>query len=62
MYLTKSTFCIHGMLPEIQLLATRYHDFIQNKLSKIIHSFLFYVVKVSQNGRRNIDGKDYNII
>ena len=60
-YLPRSSVCEHMLLlPEIQVLASRYHHFIQKNLFETEHSSLLLIVRDSPSGNRNIPRDTYN--
>ena len=60
-YLPRSSICEHMLLlPEIQVLASRYHHFIQKNLFETEHSSLVLIVRDSPSGNRNIPRETYN--
>ena len=61
-YLPRSTQCVHGLLPEMQILAKRYHNFIETKLLERRHSSLILIVRESPSGNRNIPRPVYDYI
>ena len=62
-YLPRSSQCVHILLlPEIQTLAARYHNFIQNNLYETEHSSILLIVRESWSGIRNIARDTYKQI
>ena len=61
-YLPKSTPCIHGMLPEMQLLAARYQNYIEKTLKETAHSSVVLIVRASTKRGRNIPRRTYDVI
>ena len=51
-YLPRSTPCGSGLLPEVQILAARFHDYILNTLNESRHSTVVLIIRQgAQNGR-----------
>ena len=65
-YLPRATPCGQGLLPEVQILAARFHDYISNSLNESRHSSLVLIIREgAKNGRnmaRHIYDKIFNML
>ena len=61
-YLPRATPCGRGLLPEIQILAARYHDYIIRSLNESHHSSVVLIVRQSAQNSRNMPRHVYNSI
>jgi hypothetical protein len=46
-YVPKSTPCLRGMLPEIQILQSRYHEYIEQELRETRHNSVVLIIRQS---------------
>ena len=60
-YLPRSAPCGYILLPESQILATRYHKYIEEQLHETEHSSVVLIVRMSRNGR-SIPQSIYDLI
>lgn len=62
-YIPKSTPCIHGLLPETQILQSLYHEYIDQDLHEAKHNTVLLVIQHAQsNNRLNIHRSIYDTI
>jgi hypothetical protein len=62
-YVPKSTPCIRGMLPEIQILQSRFHEYIEQDLRETRHNSVVLIIRQSPFSKsRNIPRSIYEIM
>jgi hypothetical protein len=62
-YVPKSTPCLRGMLPEIQILQSRYHEYIEQDLHETRHNSVVLIIRQSPFSKsRNIPRSIYEIM
>jgi hypothetical protein len=61
-YVPRGTPCGNGLMPELQILSWRFHNYIANSLNEMQHSSIVLIIRESSKNQRNMARSTYKLI